>query len=220
MRHAPLTAALVLLACAGSDAPDAAPETAESTAAVAPAMPPEIEAARTTNDKYSDVNVALAEGYLQDPSGMCVTATEVGAPAELGAMGIHYVNLAHLGSQLPPGDGPPPAGFRLSGTDAVVDANAPEVLVYEPTADGGRQLVALEYLVFEQPWKDAGNTEPPVLAGQVFSHMADDPATELDEAHGFEAHYELHVWTHRENPAGLFAEWNPSVTCPTAPMTH
>jgi hypothetical protein len=36
----------------------------------------------------------------------------------------------------------------------------------------------------------------------------------MDEAHGFEPHYELHVWTHRPNPSGLFAEWNPAVTCP------
>jgi hypothetical protein len=48
--------------------------------------------------------------------------------------------------------------------------------------------------------------------------MADDPATPTDEAHGFEPHYELHVWTHRDNPSGMFAEWNPNVTCPTAPM--
>ncbi|MGH7500756.1 MAG: hypothetical protein ACREL7_03265 [Longimicrobiales bacterium] len=204
-------ALVVLAACAGGDAPEA--DTAEQSAVTA-AAPPEVEAARVSNDKYSDVNMALGEGYMQDPTGMCVAATDVGAPAELGFMGIHYLNLQYLGSAMPPGEGPPPAGFRLSGTDATIDPALPEVLLYEPTADGGRTLVAIEYLVFEKPWTDAGNTSPPTLAGQPFYRMEDDPATPLDEAHGFEPHYELHVWTHRDNPNGLFAEWNPNVTCP------
>ena len=50
--------------------------------------------------------------------------------------------------------------------------------------------------------------------------MADDPATEMDEAYGFEPHYELHVWTHRPNPNGLFAEWNSSVTRRAMPTGH
>jgi hypothetical protein len=218
MRIVPMATAVFLLACAGGEVPDSAGETAEQAETAAPALPPEIEAARMSNDKFSDVNVALAEGYLQDPHGLCVTSADVGAPPELGAMGVHYINLAHLGSAMPPGDGPPPAGFRLNGSDATIDPERPEVLVYEPTADGGYTLVALEYLVFEQAWKDAGNTAEPTLAGQTLTRMADDPATPTDEAHGFEPHYELHVWTHRDNPSGLFAEWNPNVTCPTAPM--
>ncbi len=31
---------------------------------------------------------------------------------------------------------------------------------------------------------------------------------------GMEKHYDLHVWLWKENPEGLFAEWNPDVTCP------
>ena len=26
-------------------------------------------------------------------------------------------------------------------------------------------------------------------------------------------HVDLHVWTHVANPAGVFASWNPNVTC-------
>jgi hypothetical protein len=52
------------------------------------------------------------------------------------------------------------------------------------------------------------------LIGRIhFFRMADDPATEQDEAHGFEPHYELHVWLYRDNPGGQYAEFNPSVTC-------
>ncbi len=39
--------------------------------------------------KYEDINVALAEGFMPDPSGMCVTAEMVGLAAEQGAMGVH-----------------------------------------------------------------------------------------------------------------------------------
>jgi hypothetical protein len=218
MRFAPIAAAVLLVACAGGDTQDT-PETTEQTDAMA--LPPEVESARAANEKYTDVSIALAEGYIQDPSGMCVVAADVGAPAELGGMGVHYANLAYLGSELPPGDGPPPPGFRLDGTDASIDPARPEVLVYEPSADGGYTLVALEYMVFQDAWTAAGNSGAPTLGGETFTLMSDDPATELDEAHGFAPHYELHVWTHRENPAGLFAEWNPNVTCPpAAPMSH
>jgi hypothetical protein len=27
-------------------------------------------------------------------------------------------------------------------------------------------------------------------------------------------HYDLHVWVYRDNPAGMFAMWNPLVRCP------
>jgi hypothetical protein len=37
--------------------------------------------------------------------------------------------------------------------------------------------------------------------------------TDIDEAHGFEPHYELHAWVFRENPNGPFEQFNPAVTC-------
>jgi hypothetical protein len=214
MRAGTLALVLLVAACAAPDAADDADAGAENAAMDATALPAEIESIKSANDKYQDVNTALAEGFIEDPSGMCVTATEVGAPAELGNMGIHYISLQGLGVNLPPGAGPQPPGVRLDGTDGVIDPMRPEVLVYEPTSDGGRTLVGIEYLVFKQAWEAAGNTAPPSVGGQEFYLMADDPATEMDEAHGFEPHYELHVWTHRPNPSGLFAEWNPAVTCP------
>jgi hypothetical protein len=129
----------------------------------------------------------------------------VGAPAEAGGMGIHYFRPDLLGVTNPQ----PP----VSGGDGVIDVNLPEILVYEPQMDGSLQLVAAEYLVFQDAWTAAGNAAPPSLAGQPFFSMADDPATPMDEAHEFAPHHELHVWTGRDNPNGLFAEFNPSVTC-------
>ena len=36
---------------------------------------------------------------------------------------------------------------------------------------------------------------------------------EGDEAHNFMPHYDRHVWVHRDNPNGVFAPFNPAVTC-------
>jgi hypothetical protein len=33
-------------------------------------------------------------------------------------------------------------------------------------------------------------------------------------APGMPIHYDLHVWVVERNPAGVFAQWNPSVQCP------
>jgi hypothetical protein len=46
---------------------------------------------RKAVDKYKDVKVALADGYIT-PDNHCVSAANSGLPAELGAMGIHYIN--------------------------------------------------------------------------------------------------------------------------------
>jgi hypothetical protein len=43
--------------------------------------------------------------------------------------------------------------------------------------------------------------------------MADDPKTPIDEAHNFEPHYDRHVWLYRSNANGMFAQFNPTVTC-------
>jgi hypothetical protein len=163
----------------------------------------QLAAIRQANDQYQSVAVAVSAGFVSD--GMCIDAGMVGAPAALGAMGIHYANGARLGiTQTEP---------LVSGNDGVVDPEKPEIMIYEPQADGGMKLVAVEYLVFEAAWKAAGNTNPPTLFGQEFVYMKDNPATSPHEAHGFEPHYELHVWLYRDNPAGMFAEFNPSVAC-------
>jgi hypothetical protein len=106
----------------------------------------------------------------------------------------------------------------IDGTDGTIDFAAPEVLVYEPQADGSEQLVAVEYLVFQEPWSSAGNEGLPSFFGTEFVPMVDDPATEMDEAHGLASHYELHVWVPRSNDSGMFAEFNPAVSCAHAPM--
>jgi hypothetical protein len=165
----------------------------------------QLEALRAASERFKDVNVALKEGYIKDPSGMCMTAEMEGQPAELGEMGVHYFRPDRLGIT-----GVTP---RVSGTGTHTDFADPGVLVYEPQADGSMVLVAVENLVFDKGWKAAGNTAPPSFEGHPYKLMVDDPSTPADEAHGFEPHLELHAWLYRDNPNGRFEPFNPNVTC-------
>jgi hypothetical protein len=67
--------------------------------------------------------------------------------------------------------------------------------------------------VFQKSWHAAGNKRPPSFQGVEYDTMRDDPATKVDEAHMFEPHYDRHVWLYRPNPNGVFAQFNPNVSC-------
>jgi hypothetical protein len=109
----------------------------------------------------------------------------VSGPQE-GAMGIHYANGALVG-------------------DGELDATKPEALLYEPK-DGKLQLVAVEYVVIADAW-NAKHPAPPVLMGQLFNYVG------APNRYGLPAFYELHVWAWKNNSDGMFADWNPSVSC-------
>jgi hypothetical protein len=103
-----------------------------------------------------------------------------------GAMGAHYAN----------GD--------LVG-DGELDVAHPEVLLYEPT-DDGLKLAAVEYVVIADAW-NAKHKAPPVLMGQLFNLVG------APNRYGIPAFYELHVWAWKSNSNGMFADWNPRVSC-------
>jgi len=86
--------------------------------------------------------------------------------------------------------------------DTTVEVLHPEAMVYAPDAKGSIQLGAVEYMVPAAGW-DAENTRPPQVLGQSFH---------LDERLGM---YVLHAWVWMNNPAGIFEDWNPDVSCPT-----
>lgn len=164
----------------------------------------DLDQLRAAVTKYQDVNVALADGYIT-PDNHCVSAAGEGLPADLGAMGIHYIHPALLKITA--------TEPRVDGMSTYTDWMRPSVLIYEPQADGSLELVGVENLVFEAAWKAAGNSDQPVLNDRSWDHMADDPATEGDEAHGFAPHFDQHVWLFRENPMGNLMPFNPSVSC-------
>jgi hypothetical protein len=85
--------------------------------------------------------------------------------------------------------------------DLELDPLQPEAMVYVPGPKGQLQLGAVEYIVPAVPW-DAENDELPMVLGQ---HL------HLNEELGV---YVLHAWVWRHNPAGMFEDWNPNVTCP------
>ena len=68
------------------------------------------------------------------------------------------------------------------------------------------QLVGVEYVVIAEAW-DANNEMPPSLMGQVF-HFVGAP-----NRYRIPAFYELHVWAWKQNPNGMFTDWNPKVSC-------
>lgn len=167
---------------------------------------PDLAAVGAATERFRDVEVALAEGYVRDPLDLCDTAEMLGRPAELGAMGIHFFRPDLLGITAPPDP-------RVNGSGTHTDFLRPAILIYEPQADGTLALVAVENLVFREAWHAAGHTGPPSFHGVPWDTMVDDPATEADEAHLFEPHYDRHVWIYRDNPNGVFAMFNPAVTC-------
>lgn len=83
--------------------------------------------------------------------------------------------------------------------DGTVRVDAPELLLYEPEQNGRLRLVAVEYII---PYTaHARSAAPPVLFGQSFIR------NDVFQLWG------LHVWAWKTNPSGMFASWNPNVTC-------
>jgi len=96
-------------------------------------------------------------------------------------------------------------GFHYINTDILdleLDASRPEAMVYAPGSNGQLNLGAVEYIVPAAAWDEAGHTEPPAVLGH---HL------HLNQALGV---YILHAWIWRHNPAGMFEDWNPTVSCP------
>ena len=118
-----------------------------------------------------------------EPFGGCVSGPEEGA------MGVHFVNQEFL-------------------RDGELNVKRPEALIYE-LKDGKARLLGVEFIIPAEQW-DAAHPEPPVppvLEGQLF-HFVESP-----NRFRLPAFYELHVWAWRDNPNGVFADWNPAVSC-------
>jgi hypothetical protein len=61
-------------------------------------------------------------------------------------------------------------------------------------------------MVNASAWKRAGHREPPSFGDVPFDYHP-------EVGGGFPAYYDLHVWLYRDNPSGMFAPYNPAVTC-------
>jgi hypothetical protein len=89
--------------------------------------------------------------------------------------------------------------LNLSYLDAAVTPREPEIVIYEPGKNGKMSFVGVEYIV---PFTMVPETDPaPELFGQEFLKNFGDKL------------WMMHLWVGRHNPDGLFATWNPRVTC-------
>jgi hypothetical protein len=109
---------------------------------------------------------------------------------ELGGMGVHYIDPDQLGT----------------GT---LDPLRPEALVFVPGPHGQLRLGAVEYIVPIGEFPDGApdlddlGDAPSVLDRDL--HVL-NPVGDLYV-------WGLHVWLFQRNPAGMFADWNPRVSC-------
>lgn len=158
---------------------------------------PDLAAVRAATARFHAVDDAAAAGYVFGEP--CVES-----PA--GAMGRHTPNAALIGSQS-------------------LDPEQPEVLLYLSKPGGGLRLIGVEYLQVvllrntttgavgpwfsSAPWPATYQvvTPTPQLFGQTFR----GPMPGHNPAMPW--HWELHAWVWAHNPSGMFAQWNPSLSC-------
>jgi hypothetical protein len=142
----------------------------------------DLDRARAATARFHSLEQAERAGYALPPSGPlheCIASFDGS-----GAMGYHLIN-----------------GALLDGT---VEPTQPEVLVYAPDARGRLQLVALEYVVFDDAWE---GEMAPMLFGEMFMPTAAPNRYEIPAFHA------LHAWIWEPNPSGTFAGFNPNVSC-------
>ena len=145
---------------------------------------------RSATVKYFDIGAATADGFGELRDAEGIACIDSNA----GGMGIHYVQ-----------------GDRVA--DSRVSLRKPELVIYEPQPDGYMELVAVEYVVFRSAWRKEHPAGRPKLLGQRFSLVKEG------NRYGLPAFFELHVWAFRHNQNGLFADYNPRVTCEFAPVS-
>jgi hypothetical protein len=142
--------------------------------------------AKAANDRFQSVEQAKAAGYIQ--RSPCESSPE-------GGMGFHFVNDDAM-------------------RDPKLDPAKPEILTYAPGPGGVMQLVGAEYWKPDADQNLTTDSDRPSLFGRAFDGPMEghNPPGTLPGT-GMPRHYDLHVWFWKRNPSGLFAIWNPDVSC-------
>jgi hypothetical protein len=107
-----------------------------------------------------------------------------------GGMGIHFINPARL-------------------MDPAENILEPEILLYIETS-GGMKLLGVEYF-YGIGAPDTPVPDPAPPAPILFGRPFDGPMEQHEP--GQPPHYDLHVWVWQANPSGMFAMFNPNVSC-------
>ena len=147
----------------------------------------ELAQVRAATARFHRVEEAVAAGYelgWVNGAGNRVVAGCVSSPTA-GAMGYHYFNKDLM-------------------ADNAVNALEPEVLVYAPAADGRLKLGAVEWVARSAQSNPPGVSQPPSVLGMPMHILVPPPGP---------AFYITHAWVWTNNPAGMFADFNPEVSC-------
>jgi hypothetical protein len=146
----------------------------------------ELAQVRRATAQFHSVEAAIEAGYQLGYMNGAGQQIITGCIAHptLGAMGYHYFNKALI-------------------DDLVIDPLKPEGLVYASAPNGGLKLVAVEYVVPGPASNPAGPAVAPTPFGMGMHILVPQV--------GF---HTLHAWIWGHNPSGMFAHWNPEVTCP------
>jgi hypothetical protein len=146
----------------------------------------DVQAAKAATAQFHDPSVAGSAGFgpFAAPAPLHFCIASLD---NTGAMGFHWLNGANLNN--------------------ITDPTRPAVLVYAPDKHGKLHLAALEFVIFQSAWyADHAPGTMPEMFGQMM--MANDGVRfELPPF------FALHVWLFQDNPSGLFAPFNPNVSC-------
>ena len=110
----------------------------------------------------------------------------IASPA--GTMGIHAINPALL-------------------MNDTIDPLRPEILLYVPKDNGKLELIGVEYWKADADQSLATDGDRPSLFGRGFDGPMPGHNPQMP------VHYDLHVWVAEENPSGVFALFNPAISC-------
>jgi hypothetical protein len=144
------------------------------------------------SDELREVRAAVARYHSTEQAasaGYFFDPTEPCIASPLGTMGVHIVHEELM-------------------ADPAIDPLKPEILLYVPKDNGRLELVGVEY------FRRAADQTPPIDPSDrpsLFGVEFQGPMPE--HAPGMGWHYDLHVWVAEANPSGVFALFNPAITC-------
>ncbi len=155
----------------------------------------------------TEATVQLQPQVLASSAPSASVSQDLATLRQVTASFHNFANAAAAGwsAQITPCMASPAGGMGFHyGNVALIDGTArvdqPELLLYEPESNGQLRLVAVEYIIpYTLRSRDA---TPPVLFGREFKQ---NDTFQL---------WALHAWVWKDNPSGIFADWNPLVTCP------
>ena len=105
---------------------------------------PLVEKVRIATAPFTDINVAIAQGWV--PATPCVSGPDTGA------MGVHFVLPARIGGAAP-------------------NAQQPQALIYEPMQNGAMRLVGVEFIVLADAWAMSNPSSVPALDGNLMNYI-------------------------------------------------